>query len=124
MKGFIALITVLIILGIVVTMGLSISLLSMGEARMGFQQNQSTKAYYLAYLCAEDALMKLKENPTYSGDETINIENGSCQILPLEGNWTVRILASFQNQIRKMKIVISQIDPEMIIDSWSEVAEL
>ena len=123
MKGFIALITVLTILAIVLMIGLSISFLSIGEASMSLQKSQSSQAYYLANLCVENALMRLKENSSYLGDETINIENGSCHILPIEGNWTVKISANFQNQVRKIVIMISQISPEIIIDSWQEVAD-
>ena len=122
-KGFIALITVLILLGIVLIIGLSSSFLSIGEASMSLQKSQSSQAYYLANLCAEDALMKLKIDPNYSGNETINIGNGSCQILSIEGNWTIKVSGNFYNQIKKIKIIVSQINPEMVIDSWQEVAE-
>ncbi|HDZ54821.1 MAG TPA: hypothetical protein ENI19_03095 [Candidatus Nealsonbacteria bacterium] len=123
MKGFIALMAVLIILGIVLMIGLSISFLSIGEVSMSLQKSQSSQAHYLASLCAEDALMKLKEDLNYPGGETINIENGSCQILSIEGNWTIKVSASFQNQTRKIAIMINQISPEIIIDSWQEVAD-
>lgn len=122
-KGFIALITVLIILGVVLVIGLGMSQLSLSEAQMSLQKSQSSQAFYLANLCAEQALMKLKENNNYPGGEIINMGNGSCQILPIEGNWTVKVSANFQNQIKKIRIVVSQVNPEIIIDSWQEVAE-
>ena len=104
--------------------GLSISFLSIGEVSMSLQKSQSSQVYYLANLCAEEALMKLKENSGYTG-ETINIENGSCtSLVSLAGSiWTIEVSANFQNQIKKMQIIISQINPEMIIDSWQEVAD-
>ncbi len=67
--------------------------------------------------------MKLKENSSYLGDETINVENGNCTILPIEGNWTIKVSAFSSGQVKKMKLVVSQIDPEIIVDSWEEVAE-
>ena len=121
-SGFIALTTVLLILAVVLMIGLSLSLLGISEAQMGLQKNQSSRAYYLANLCAEETLMELKENSGYTADETKDIEDGSCMIL-VEGNWIVKVSANFQNQIRKMKIVISQLQPEMIVDSWEEVAD-
>jgi len=123
-KGFIALIIVLIILGVTLLIGLGISQLSISEAQMSLQKSQSSQAYYLTNLCAEETLMELKEDSGYTG-ETINIENGNCtsSVSSVEGAWTVEISADFSNQIKKMKIVISQIDPEMIIDSWQEVAD-
>src|SRR4030042_1222322 len=90
---------------------------------MSFKKNQSSQAYYLANLCAEESLMKLKENINYNGNETINIVNGNCQILPIEGRWTIKVSGDFQNQTKKIKIQLNQINPEMIINSWYEVAE-
>lgn len=123
MRGFIALITVLIILGVVLLVGLGISQLSISEAQMSLQKSQSSQAFYLANLCAEDALMKLKNDSNYLGNETITIGEESCQILPIEGQWTVKVSANFQSQIKKMKIVISQVNPAMVIDSWQEVPD-
>ena len=89
---------------------------------MGLQKSQSSKAYYLANLCAEHALMDLKNDINYPGDETINLGEGSCQILPVEGLWTIKVSAESDNQIKKMKIIINTINPQMIISSWEEVA--
>jgi hypothetical protein len=102
--------------------GISFSLLSADESAMALENFQSSKSYFLANLCAEQALMKLKENTDYSGNETINIEDGSCQILPIEGQWIVKTTGNFQNQMKKIRISISQVDPEVVIDSWQEVA--
>ncbi len=122
-KGFIALMTVLLVLVIVLTVGLNLSSLSIGEAKMGLQNNQSSQAYYLANLCAEQALMRLKENSSYHGDESIAIENGSCTILPIEDRWVIKVSGSFFNQVKKMKIVVSKLHPKLIINSWQEVAD-
>lgn len=122
-RGLVALITILIILLVLISIGIGISLLGIGEMKMGFQKSQSARAYYLANLCAEQALMKLKEDINYPGDEEIEEGEGNCQILPIEGNWIIKVIGNFQNQVRKMKIVVSQVNPEMVIDSWREVAE-
>jgi len=122
-SGFIALVTVLIIFAIALLIGLSVSLLSIGEATMGLEKTQSSQAYFLANLCAEQALMKLKENINYSGGEIIDSEGGNCQIFSIEGNWVIKVLGNFQNQIKKIKIVVSQVNPQMIISSWQEVAD-
>jgi len=122
-KGFIVLVTVLLILAVVLMVSLTLISLSINEAGMSLQKNQSSQAYYLANLCAEEALMTLKEGGTYTEKITLNMENGSCTILPIEGSWIIKVLASSYNQVKKMKIAISQINPEMIIDSWEEVSE-
>ncbi len=122
-EGFIALITVLIISAIGLMIGVGLGLGSIGEMKMGLQKSQSSEAYYLANLCVEEALMTLKEGGTYTEKVTIDMENGSCTIFPIEGNWTVKVLGTASNQVKKMKIVISQIFSEMVIDSWQEVAD-
>jgi nitrate/TMAO reductase-like tetraheme cytochrome c subunit len=122
-NGFIASITIFIVLAIVLLSGLSFGLLAISEMNMSLEKTQSSQAYFLANLCTEQALMKLKENVDYSGSEIINFEGGNCQILPIEGKWTVKILSNFQNQIKKTKIIIAQVNPKMIISSWLEVAD-
>ena len=120
-EGFIALVALLIILGIIILIGLTVSQLSIGEAQMAFQRSQSLQAYYLASLCGERALITLKENSSYAG-ENINIEGGSCEIY-VEGNWILRVKADFQNQVKKIRVIISQINPQITIQSWQEVAD-
>lgn len=122
--GFVALITVFIIISIALLVSLGFSLLSIGEIDMGFKKTQSSQAYFLANLCAEQALMKLKEDINYQGnDPPINIGDGSCQILQIEGRWIIKTIGNQQNNIKKMRISVSEVNPIMIIDYWQEVAE-
>ena len=121
--GFIALITIFIILAILLLLGLSFGLLAISETNMSLEKTKSSQAYFLANLCAEQALMKLKEDINYQGPETINIENGSCQILQIEGQWIIKTIGNMQNNIKKMRISVSQINPKIIISSWQEVAD-
>lgn len=124
-KGFIALITVLIVLAIALTVGLGLGLLSISEAQMSLQKNQSSQAYYLANLCGEDALMELKNDEDYTGvSGWIDVENGSCNILVEDTGvtWIVKVTATFFNQTKKIKIVVGDINPVMNINSWQEVA--
>jgi len=122
-RGFVALITVSIVFVIALIVGLSVSWLSINEVMMGFAKTKSSQAYYLANLCAEEALMKLKEDINYPGGEIIEIREGNCQILPIEGSWIIKVLSSFQNQTKKIKIVVSQVNPKMVIESWQQVSE-
>ena len=122
-NGFVALLTIFIILTIALLLGLSFGLLAISETNMSLEKTQSSQADFLANLCAEQALMKLKENINYQGNETIEAEGGNCQILPVEGNWVIEVIANFQNQIKKTKITVTQVNPKMVISSWQEVAD-
>lgn len=121
--GFVALTFVLIILGVSLMVGLGIGALSMGEAKMGLQKSQSSQVYFLANLCAEQALMELKDTGgTWAGTGGwVDREGGQCQV-EVQGSWTVNVSATFSNQTKKIKIILNQIDPEIVINSWSEVA--
>jgi predicted chitinase len=123
MRGFIALITLLILFLISLSIGVGFALRSIGRAKTSLQINQSSQAFYLANLCAEEALMKLKENINYPGNETIQIEGGYCQILPIEGKWIIKTIGNFQNQVKKVKIIVNQVNPQTIIQSWQEVSD-
>jgi hypothetical protein len=122
-KGFIALTTLSILFLISLSIGIGLALRSIGRTKTALQINQSSQAFYLANLCAENALMKLKENVNYSGNETIQIEGGYCQILPIEGKWIIKTIGNFQNQVKKVKIIVNQVNPQMIIQFWQEVSD-
>jgi Tfp pilus assembly protein PilV len=122
-KGYVALISVIIFSGMALMIVISAGLLGVSQLKMELQKSQSLQSYYLANLCAEHSLMQLKENISYNGNELIGLSEGTCRILPIEGNWTVKVLASSSGQVRKMKIIVDQINPKMSISSWSEVAE-
>jgi len=122
-NGFIALITLLILFLISLSIGVSLISRSISQAKISFQKSQSSQSYYLANLCAEQALMKLKENINYLGNEATTTGGGNCQILPIEGNWVIKTIGNFQNQIKKVKIIVSQVNPKMQIQSWQEVAD-
>ena len=126
-KGYIALISILIISGITLLMAVSANLFGISESDMGLAKSQSTEVFYLATLCAEDALMKLKDNLNYPGDETLIIGEGSCTILRVKGggnyNRGIETIGTIYNQTRKIKIEIAQVNPKMEISSWQEVTD-
>jgi len=127
MRGYIALISILIISAILVLIALSASHFGISQLTMALQKNQSSESYYLAMACAEEALMKLKEDLGYRGDETLNIDGASCNILRVEGRGNkdriIKTRSNAHNQTKKIKIEINRVNPEMEIKSWQEVAD-
>lgn len=126
-RGTIALIVILIISTLILVIALTIGFLNQGILRSAGQDNQSSKSYYLAQACAETALIKLKQDINYVGDETLNIEDANCQIGTILGsgneNRTIQAWANFQEQVRKLKIKVSVVNPQTQIISWQEVAD-
>jgi len=126
-RGFIALISVLVISAVVLVIGIGVSLRSVGESNMSLGEQESNRARALANLCAEQALMKLESFLNYSGDESIIIGSESCYILAVGGtgnlNRTVQASSTVSNYTKKVQVVITQISPVMQLSSWEEVAD-
>ena len=126
-EGYIALISVLIISATIFVLAINASLFGVAESDMGLQKFQSSAAFYLATLCAEDALMKLKDDLKYQGDEILTVDDETCTILPLEGggnqNRVIMTTGVVGGKVRKIKIEIDQVNPVMKIKSWREVVE-
>ena len=128
MNGYIALISVLIISALAILVASSANLISISESKMGLQENQSWESFYLAKACAEDALMKLKDDLNYTGNETLPFDTENCTISPIEGtgneNRVIKVTAMVFKQTRKIKIEINRVNPETEIKFWSEVVGL
>ena len=126
MRGYIALISVLIISAVLLLIVLGISQSSIGQSTMVIQRNQDSEVYCLAQACAEEALMKLKEDLEYQGEETLNIGGKSCTILTIEGSGNkdrvVKTSSLVDNQVKRIKIEIDRVNPNCRIKSWQEVA--
>lgn len=85
----------------------------------------SIQASTLANTCAEIALTKLKDNTSYVGNETINIDSFSCTIATITGtgntNRTINTTATVNNSKRNYTVVVATVNPDTVITSWQEV---
>lgn len=127
-QGFIALVSILIVGALVLVVSIGVSLRAIGETQMSLGQEFGNRARVLADACAEYALMQLKNNLQYSGNETILLdETDSCDILPVEGsgneNRTVKTQATSTGFMRKIHIEIARVNPTTQITLWEEVAD-
>lgn len=92
MKGYIAIITTIILtilcLTIAVSLGLSAAISRLGNR--DFVLN--TGAYYLTQSCLDYAHLQLAYSSSYAGNETITIGNYQCSILSLESPPSQKII--------------------------------
>ncbi|MFH1956382.1 MAG: hypothetical protein ABIJ28_01930 [Patescibacteria group bacterium] len=126
-KGYIALISVLIIQALILAIIIGIFLRSNTEIKLALGEQLSGKSRALAEACAEYALQQLKNNSNYSGNESIIIDgNDSCDILPIETSGSDKIVktqSAVSGYTRKIKINVIQINPEMFTSYWNEVPD-
>jgi len=126
-NGYVALIAVLIIGAVVLNISLSSVIVSITNNMNGLSYQSLSQATELSHACAEKALMDLKENEEYTGNETINLGNGSCEIMEIENlgeqSRIIKTIGRVNNAIRKTRVEISTINPSTTIESWQEVGD-
>lgn len=123
--GYVALITIIIIGAVALSVAISSAILAVAQGRNGLLAQNFSESKGLASACAEKALMDLKENVNYQGDETITLGNGQCQIYQIENLGEeariIKVTGRVNQVTKKIKIIISQINPIIIFTSWLEV---
>jgi len=90
-SGVSALLTIVIIGAASLIIAKSISLLSLNELEMGDKENFGQKYLYSAEACLEEALLQVKEDPTFSATNQ-NFQTGS-----IDCQYTVSIDGSNRN---------------------------
>lgn len=125
-KGFVALISIIIIGAAAVSVAVSLLLLGVGASKTSLTLEQSGQTKGLANACAEQALEIIKENPSYSGTGNLTLGQGTCSysVIDRSGqNKTINAAGTAGSSIRKVKINVNQITPIINIASWQEVAD-
>ncbi len=126
-KGYAALLSVIMIGAIAVIVTVSLMTVGAQESKTSIITLQSSQAQALADTCADIALQKLLTVPSYSGNETITLGQGNCQIASIGGsgntNRTVQTTGTVQNVVRKVRVVVSTVQPKLQISSRQIVAD-
>lgn len=92
-KGFIALITVLLVSVSALLIASTLIYLSGSESLQGFQSVESLATLQIGDSCIEEALFRLKNSQAYAGG-TIQIGNGTCDVTLTGSGSTRDIIAS------------------------------
>lgn len=138
-KGFLTLMSALIVAAIGLSISVSLLLLGLGASRTSFAIEQSYQANSLSKACAEDALQKIYDSmimpnpppdplPTltpFVGTGSLILGQGSCSYtVSNTGGNTRKITASgtVGTITRKDQILVSSVSP-IVISSWQEVAD-
>lgn len=125
-RGFITLVSVLLLAALSVTITSSLILLGLGSSRTGFALEQSNQVKALANACAEEALQQINSFTPFSGTGSLSIGQGSCSytVTKLTGqNRTIIASGLVGTIIRKISISIDKINPDINITSWQEVTD-
>ncbi len=125
-SGFAVLIGVLIVGAFGVAVALYLVLSGLYSYQNSFVREQSLRAKTLANSCAESALNHVQLCSIINGAGSVQIDNDVCNyeiIINSEQGRIIQATATVGTSIRKVKLIVSQIDPLIIVDSWQEVAD-
>ena len=105
-RGVVALITVLIVMAMLVSIGLTISSVAQNQVVLTGNVQDGETAFGIADACAEDALERLKMSSSFTGT-SMAIDGGTCASTAqlISGNtYLVTGQGTYQNHIRVVQI--------------------
>jgi hypothetical protein len=122
-KGYVTLISMLVIGAVGLSVALSLILLGMGSARSSFALEQSNAAKGLANACAEEALQQIWNLDTFVGSGNLTLGLGNCTYTVSSATVpkTITISATVGTIVRKISITLDQVRPYLHPLSWQEV---
>jgi len=119
-SGFIALTSLLVIASLVVLIGVSTSLLSIGDLQSSFSLGKSEDALDLAEACSEEALLGLNEDGVIPA--SITLPEGACSITinsNLDNTWDFTVEGTLDFFTKRVNIVATR-GTFLAITSWKE----
>ncbi len=122
-EGFVALISILVVSAIGVLIIISLSSSSISSSKMTVSTEDSMGALFFANTCIEEALLKIREE-NFIGSGNISFGKGNCYY-NIESNTGESRTITTEGEVgfakRKLKVIISTINPKIVILSWKEV---
>ena len=124
-KGYIALISVILISAIGTAIMVSVIASGITASKTDLSLQQLGGARSLANSCTEEALQKILETGTTSSSGNLAIASGTCTYLVFKSgsNITINSTGLIGTVTSKIKVVISTTSPSILLSSWEEVAD-
>lgn len=129
-NGFMLLISLLIVGGAAMIFAIGLLAYGFDYTYMSGNYEVSRLAQNVANGCAEVALQKLRDNPSYAGNETITFPAGeSCTIKPILGTGTTNRVIQAQGYsvgqlaTKRTEVRVATVASHMELTSWQEVTD-
>ena len=121
-KGYLGVITVLIVSAITVTAAVTITFLGINQMLYGLALDQSEVALQMADGCAEEGYYRLKSDPAYTGG-TVPYSGGTCTIT-VSGGGSTRTITATATVGSYTRTVDSDLSLETNVDTTTEGVDL
>ncbi len=124
-RGYIVLLTVLIVGAVAASIASSLLFLGTDASRQANVKDRSAQAMAMADACAEEALEKIRAAGTFTGIGSIIFDNGSCSYNVVNTGGTNRQVtasSTVETVIRKVKITLDKVKP-LNVTLWQEAID-
>ncbi|MBL1434244.1 hypothetical protein COB87_001580 [Candidatus Wolfebacteria bacterium] len=116
--------SVLVVGAIGTSIAISLILLGLGMSRNSLALEQSNQAKVLANSCVEEALQQIRDSTPFTGTGSLSSSQGVCgyEVVNDGGqDRTITASSTVTTIVRKVKVTIDTINPDINITSWQEV---
>lgn len=121
-QGYVAILTVLILMAIIITAATTVTLLSIGEAQsaLALYKGEDTLAFVQG--CTEDALLKARASAAYTGGPIFRPE-GTCSVTITKAGtiWTLTVSTTNTLYVRTIQVIINKLPTGITLTSWKEI---
>jgi hypothetical protein len=124
-RGYVTLISILVVGAIGTAIAISLILLGISSSRTSFAVEQSNQAKGLTNACVEEALEQIRDSTPFTGSGNLTFGQGTCVFtVTSQGgqNRTITARGTVGTIIRRVTVSINKITPLILLTSWQEVA--
>jgi len=126
-RGIISIMLVALLAVFVILFLAGSSFVGLEEKNIADKTLADSQAKYAALGCLQEALVNLRYDENYAGNESYNFGGADCQILAVQNlggeSRLVRSQSSLDNSVQKVEVKISSLKPAIVIDYWDEEAK-
>lgn len=121
-QGYIATITILIVMAVILAVTATASLVAIGNAQSSLSAYKGENQYVFTDGCAEDALLKSLQDNNYAGGNITRPE-GTCAVTVSKNgtNWTIDVIGSASDYQRKVELLINRKSSGITLTQWQEI---
>jgi Tfp pilus assembly protein PilX len=120
-RGYIALTSVLVVGVVLLTIGLSVSLIAISEGQLSLSARRNESALDLTEACVEYALLELSN--TNSVDTTVTLPEGTCSLVvnsTVGTTWTFTVTGTKETLTKKIQVNAVR-GSAVSVTSWLEI---
>ena len=121
--GYVALITVAIVMSAVIIIGVTVTILTATGLLTTYTVDRGSRALYLADTCAHEALLRVKrEGTAYIGTHALTVDDEDCTIEASAGIGTtidIEVTGNFRDETYRSMYLSVETSPYELI-SWQE----